>query len=123
MKNLKLISLFTISIIISAGLYQFQILSKIDKEIISVNRSPSSVEEDKNNGNAHSILPNKSNEENYSKDNFKMSNYILKVIFSSIFCIAALFIILSKNYDEDTKKWAFSVLTLIAGVWIGTISV
>ncbi len=43
-----------------------------------------------------------------------------KVIFSGIFCLAALFVVLSKKYDDETKKWAFSVLTLIAGVWIGT---
>lgn len=42
-----------------------------------------------------------------------------KVIFSGIFCFAALFVVLSKSYDDETKKWAFSVLTLIAGVWIG----
>lgn len=43
-----------------------------------------------------------------------------KAIFSGIFCLAALFVVLSKKYDDETKKWAFSVLTLIAGVWIGT---
>ncbi|MCL6296256.1 hypothetical protein [Jejuia spongiicola] len=51
----------------------------------------------------------------------KESGYDYKLIFSAIFLIAALFVILSKKYDEDTRKWAFSVLTLIAGVWIGTI--
>jgi uncharacterized membrane protein len=45
-----------------------------------------------------------------------------KIVFSTIFCIAALFVILSKKYDDETKKWAFSVLTLIAGVWIGSIT-
>lgn len=44
-----------------------------------------------------------------------------KVIFSGVFCIAALYVILSNKYDDETKKWAFSVLTLIAGVWIGSI--
>lgn len=43
-----------------------------------------------------------------------------KVIFSGIFYLAALFVVLSKKYDDETMKWAFSVLTLIAGVWIGT---
>lgn len=46
----------------------------------------------------------------------------VKIIFSGIFCLAALFVVLSNKYNEDTKKWAFSVLTLIAGVWIGTVS-
>lgn len=53
---------------------------------------------------------------------FSTQTFWIKVIFSGIFCIAALFVVLSKKYDDETKKWAFSVLTLIAGVWIGTIS-
>jgi len=57
-----------------------------------------------------------------TENEFKKQTFWIKVIFSSIFCISALFVILSKKYDEETKKWAFSVLTLIAGVWIGTIS-
>jgi hypothetical protein len=56
------------------------------------------------------------------EDSKSNADYILlvKVIFSGIFCFAALFVVLSKKYDDETKKWAFSVLTLIAGVWIGT---
>jgi len=46
--------------------------------------------------------------------------FYVKLLFSIIFCIAALYIILSKKYPDDSKKWAFSVLTLIAGVWIGS---
>ena len=46
--------------------------------------------------------------------------FLAKIIFSGIFCLAALFVVLSKKYDDETKKWAFSVLTLLAGVWIGT---
>lgn len=57
-----------------------------------------------------------------SEKDFTTQTFWIKVIFSGIFCIAALFVILSKRYDDETKKWAFSVLTLIAGVWIGTIS-
>lgn len=45
---------------------------------------------------------------------------LMKLIFSGIFTIAALFIVLSNKYGDDTKKWAFSILSLIAGVWIGT---
>lgn len=51
-----------------------------------------------------------------------LQTFWIKVIFSGIFCLAALFVVLSKKYDEPTKKWAFSVLTLIAGVWIGTVT-
>ncbi len=49
-------------------------------------------------------------------------NYLVKLIASLIFMLAALFVILSKKYDEQTKKWAIGVLTLIAGVWIGTVT-
>lgn len=51
---------------------------------------------------------------------FSKEAFWMKVIFSSIFCIAALYVIITRKYDDETKKWAFSVLTLIAGVWIGT---
>ncbi len=43
-----------------------------------------------------------------------------KIIFSGLFCIAALIVVLSNKYNDETKKWAFSVLTLVAGVWIGS---
>lgn len=45
-----------------------------------------------------------------------------KLGFSLLFGLSALFVVLSKKYKEDTEKWAFSVLSLISGVWIGTIS-
>jgi high-affinity Fe2+/Pb2+ permease len=47
--------------------------------------------------------------------------YWVKVAFSAVFCLAALFVVLSNKYDADTKKWAFSVLSLISGIWIGSI--
>ena len=43
-----------------------------------------------------------------------------KMAITSIFGIAALFVVLSRRYDTETKKWAFSILTLIAGVWLGS---
>ena len=46
----------------------------------------------------------------------------IKFFISLILGGAALFVILSKKYNEETQKWAFSVLSLISGVWIGTIS-
>jgi hypothetical protein len=45
----------------------------------------------------------------------------IKLGFSLIFSGAALYIILSQKYDPETKKWAVSVLTLVAGVWIGSL--
>lgn len=47
------------------------------------------------------------------------STFGMKEIISIIFCLAGLFVVLSNKYDADTKKWAFSILTLIAGVWVG----
>ena len=39
---------------------------------------------------------------------------------SAIFMAACLWIVLSKKYPQDTEKWAFSVLTMIGGLWLGT---
>ena len=46
----------------------------------------------------------------------------IKLGFSIVFGFAALFVVLSQKYNEETQKWAFSTLSLLAGVWIGTIS-
>jgi len=46
----------------------------------------------------------------------------VKVAFSSFFGLSAMFVVLINRYDNETKKWAFSVLTLIAGVWIGSVT-
>lgn len=45
-----------------------------------------------------------------------------KLGFSVMFGLSALYIVLSQKYSDDATRWAFSVLTLISGVWIGTIS-
>lgn len=60
----------------------------------------------------------------YEKEENPVTSVLLwaKIIFSGIFCMASLFVVLSNKYNDETKKWAFSVLTLIAGVWIGTVS-
>ena len=47
---------------------------------------------------------------------------IIKFIFSFMFACTALRVILSQKYDKETKSWAFSALSLISGVWIGTVS-
>lgn len=47
----------------------------------------------------------------------------IKVAFSGLFSLVALYVILSKRYEgenNDVRKWAYGVLALIAGVWIGT---
>jgi hypothetical protein len=61
-------------------------------------------------------------EKQEEKDNTAFITLWAKIIFSALFCCAALFIVLSNKYNEETKKWAFSVLTLVAGVWIGSVT-
>jgi|GEM_PF-3660647 len=46
----------------------------------------------------------------------------VKIIASALFSLVAFYIIISGKYPPSTRKWAFSVLTLIAGVWIGTVA-
>jgi len=68
------------------------------------------------------------NSERLSSTETTSNNYIpqifwVKVGFSGILTLAALYVILSKRYNPETRKWAFDALTLIAGVWIGTYTV
>lgn len=60
-----------------------------------------------------------------SESNSGWSNELIKLLakllFSLLLGVAALYIVLSNKYPDDTQKWAFSVLSLIAGVWIGTL--
>lgn len=56
-----------------------------------------------------------------SRNPFEERKFWIKIIFSAIVTSAALYIILSKKYDEDTKRWAFSVLSCVAGVWLGSL--
>ncbi|WP_281628850.1 hypothetical protein [Vibrio sp. St2] len=53
---------------------------------------------------------------------YKLVSLLVKFVFSLILGGCALYIVLSKKYDSDTQKWAFSILSLISGVWIGTVS-
>jgi hypothetical protein len=45
---------------------------------------------------------------------------VVKLVVTAVLGLAALWVVLSGKYDEETRKWAFSVLSLIAGVWIGS---
>ncbi len=89
-------------------------VKKFDSDAISKLKSKVATVTKEGNNAAETIIAREEVKEN--------AVFILwvKVIFSGIFCLAALFVVLSKKYDDETKKWAFSVLTLIAGVWIGT---
>ena len=54
-------------------------------------------------------------------DNSKQEiTFWMKVVVSAIFGLASLFIIMSKKYSERTEQWAVATLTLLGGVWIGT---
>lgn len=46
----------------------------------------------------------------------------VKFGFSVVFGFCALFVILSQKYNAETQKWAFSILSLVSGVWIGTVT-
>jgi uncharacterized membrane protein len=47
----------------------------------------------------------------------------VKAVISLLFTVAALYIIIFKpDSDAQTKTWAFSALSLVAGVWIGTVT-
>lgn len=52
----------------------------------------------------------------------ELMTFYTKTIFSIIFSIFAIYVILSRRFSEGTEKLAVSLLTMIAGVWIGSIS-
>lgn len=58
--------------------------------------------------------------ENIFTDSELMTFY-MKSILSLIFCLFSIYVILSRKYSEGTEKIALSVLSTIAGVWIGSI--
>lgn len=72
-------------------------------------------------GLKRSLIPLNDLLETDEVSNTQKSTFGMKEIFSIIFCIAALYVVLFGKYPEDTRKWAFSLLSLIAGVWIGSI--
>jgi len=43
---------------------------------------------------------------------------IVQIAISFIVLGAALYIILSKKYPDDTQKWAFGIIGLIVGYWL-----
>jgi hypothetical protein len=42
-----------------------------------------------------------------------------RLIVSAIVLLAALFVILSKRYQEESEKWAFGAIGTILGFWLG----
>ena len=67
------------------------------------------------------------NEQIISKDNANSKNdtdkentmLIFQFIISMVFCIPAIYIIISNRYGDEKIKWAFSILSLVAGFWLG----
>ena len=57
----------------------------------------------------------------FEQQDVNLFTYIPKLIFSIILCGAALYVILSDKYKEETQKWAFGMIGVIVGVWIGSI--
>ena len=45
---------------------------------------------------------------------------IMPAVITTMVLVAALYVILSKNYDSDTQKWTFGVVGLIVGYWLPT---
>ena len=45
---------------------------------------------------------------------------LMRVSISLLVLIAALFIILSKQYDGDQQKWAFGTIGTVLGYWLKT---
>lgn len=43
---------------------------------------------------------------------------IVQIAITFIVLAAALYIILSKKYPDDTQKWAFGIIGLIVGYWL-----
>jgi len=44
--------------------------------------------------------------------------FIVRVVVSGIFLIAALVVILRNNYPDATTKWAFGIAGLVIGYWL-----
>ena len=55
-----------------------------------------------------------------SEPDFVLLNWWARLGFNLLFGSAAIFVVLKKNYSPKTETWAFGVLSLIIGVWIGS---
>jgi uncharacterized membrane protein SirB2 len=43
---------------------------------------------------------------------------IMQIVMSITMLISGLYIILSKDFSEDTVKWAYGIIGLVAGFWL-----
>lgn len=60
--------------------------------------------------------------ESYAPEPSKWTDYNPKLLFSLLVCLAGLFIILRGNYSDATEKFAFSLISTVIGVWLGTLT-
>ncbi|MBB5394706.1 hypothetical protein [Mucilaginibacter sp. AK015] len=122
-RAINLLSLIILVVILSLGVWEFLSIKKAQSDF---NKNLNAINWDRySNSSAKpndSYFTNPKNSAKYLGDKPSDNIFWVKVGFSLIFCCAALFVILSARYDDETRKWAFSILTLIAGVWIGTVS-
>jgi hypothetical protein len=124
MKKIILLSLITCAVIATAVIFSYKSLHKktsltnVAHFVLPERLGLHNFQNPSTPINGNSLLNTSLN----STTDIATETFWVKAIFSGIFLIAALFVVLSQKYDPETKKWAFSILTLIAGVWIGTIS-
>jgi hypothetical protein len=49
---------------------------------------------------------------------FTNSKLLIQFIFSLIILIVSFYMVLSKQYSDETNKWAFGMIGLIIGYWL-----
>ena len=52
------------------------------------------------------------------EETVKILKQLVSPILSVLVALGSLFVILSKNYDAETQKWAFGSLGTILGFWL-----
>jgi uncharacterized membrane protein len=54
-----------------------------------------------------------------SRNRSDVATLVAQMVFSLLVLTAALYVILSRQYEADTQKWAFGMIGLIVGYWLG----
>ena len=52
------------------------------------------------------------------RERTKQRQWYAQLMFSGMMAIAALYVILSKNYPDAVDKWAYSTIAFIMGFWL-----
>lgn len=53
-----------------------------------------------------------------ASDEFKRAKFYAQLFFSIVILGVAIFVLLSKQYDDELNKWAFAMVGLITGYWL-----